>query len=350
MTPLADETGSLETPVVIFAFNRPDITRRTMDAVRAARPACVLLIADGPRDDRPDDPELTAATREVLDGIDWPCDVRRRYLAANLGVEASVETGLDWVFSQVTDAIVFEDDCIADPSFFTFADELLGRYRDDDRVWQISGNNFGIPENLFADSYAFTAWGSVWGWATWADRWHAHRAIFTRDHRPTDDGPGTAPVRTRPARPESGTLVTPSGRHHFSDAATSQDIVSHGWDKHWWLTMMTEGGLAITPSRNLVENVGWGADATHGVTTERQDHPAQRIDFPLRHPADVVVDAEVERDLELVLSRVGGRTARAARRLIRSPGARRIARSIAYSRPVVRFSRSWSRLTSRTRP
>jgi hypothetical protein len=350
MTAAADETDlPLETPVVIFAFNRPDITRRTMDAVRAARPGRVLLIADGPRDDRPDDRALTSATRDVLDGIDWPCDVSRRYLAANHGVEASVETGLDWVFSQVTSAIVFEDDCIADPSFFTFADQLLSRYRDDRRVWQISGNNFGIPEKLFADSYAFSAWGSVWGWATWADRWHAHRTVFPRDYRPHDGALGTAPVRTRPARPESATLVTPSGRHHFDDAATSQDIISHGWDKHWWLTMMTEGGLAITPSRNLVENVGWGADATHGVTTERQDHPAQRIDFPLRHPAEVVVDVEVERDLELVLSRVGGRTARAARRLIRSPRARRVARSIAYSRPVVRVSRSWSRLTSRTR-
>jgi hypothetical protein len=342
-------TPPLETPVVIFAFNRPGITRRTMDAVRAERPTRLLLIADGPREGRPDDPSLTAATREVLDDVDWPCDVSRRYSAANLGVEASVELGLDWVFSQVNEAIVFEDDCVADPSFFRFADELLTRYRDDARIWQISGNNFGVPETLFPDfSYGFTAWGSVWGWATWADRWHTHRAIFTRDHQPLDDAPGTAPIRTRPARPGEASLATASGRRHFSEAATSQDIISHGWDKHWWLTMMTEGGLTITPSRNLVENVGWGADATHGVSAERKDHPAQEIVFPLRHPAEIAVDVELERELELVLSRVGGRTARAARRLVRSPGARRVMRRIAYSRPAVRLTRSWSRLTSRT--
>jgi hypothetical protein len=357
MTPPAEDTERqrhggglpLETPVMIFVFNRPDITRRTLDAVRAARPTRLFLIADGPRDDRPDDRSLVEATRAVLDEVDWPCEVTRRFSATNLGVEASVELGLDWAFSQVSEAIVLEDDCVADPTFFTFADQLLSRYRNDTRVWQISGNNFGVPEKLFPDSsYGFTAWGSVWGWATWADRWHTHRAIFTRDHRPGDELHGAAPIRTRPPTPEIAALVTQSGQRHFADAATSQDIVSHGWDKHWWLTMMTLGGLAITPGRNLVENVGWGADAAHGVTAERQDHPAQPIEFPLRHPADVAVDVELERELELVLSRVGGRTARVARALIRSQRARQVARRIAHSRIAVRFARSWSRVTSRS--
>jgi len=338
----------LETPVVIFAFNRPEITRQTLAAVSAARPTRLFLIVDGPRDERPDDPLLVAATHEVLDAVDWPCEVTHRYATANLGCEASIETGLDHVFSEVAEAVVIEDDCVADPSFFRFAHELLTRYRDDRRVWQISGNNFGVPEKIFQDSsYKFTAWGSVWGWATWADRWHAHRAIFPRDHQPVHDPHGIAPRRTRPARPEAATLVTPSGRHHFADAAVSHDVISHGWDKHWWLTMMTEGGLTITPRRNLVENVGWGAGATHGAS-ERRDHPAQQIEFPLAHPTEVEVDVELERELELVLSRVGGRTARALRRLVRAPRARRALRRIAYGKAAVGFTRSWSRFTSRT--
>jgi hypothetical protein len=347
MTAPTGDTG-LETPVVIFAFNRPELTRETLAVVRAARPTRLFLIADGPREDRPDDTHLVAATRDVLDAVDWPCDVTRRYSTGNLGCEASVETGLDHVFSEVAEAIVFEDDCLADPSFFTYAHELLTRYRDDRRVWQISGNNFGVPERLFGDSsYRFTVWGSVWGWATWADRWQSHRTIFPRDHHPAHDPRGIAPVRTRPARPSTSALVTPSGRRHFADAAISQDVITHGWDKHWWLTMMTEGGLAITPSRNLVENVGWGAGATHGAS-ERRDHPAQAIDFPLEHPTEVAVDVEVERELELVLSRVGGRTARALRRVVRAPVARRALRRLAHGRAAVAFTRNWSRITSRT--
>jgi hypothetical protein len=342
-------TTPLDTPVVIFAFNRPDVTKRTLDAIRAVQPTRLFVMADGPRADRADDPPLVAATRDVLDTVDWPCDVTRQYSPVNLGCEANIETGLDHVFTNVAEAIVLEDDCVADSSFFLYAHELLARYRHDSRVWQIAGNNFGVAERLFRDSsYRFTAWGSVWGWATWADRWNAHRATFPRDHQPAHDPRGSAPARTRPVRFEAATLVTPSGRRHFADAASSPDVVTHGWDKHWWLTMMTEGALTITPRLNLVENIGWGDAATHGAS-DRRDHPAQHIAFPLNHPSEVAVDPELERELELVLSRVGGRTARALRRLVRAPRARHRLRRLAYSRPAVAFTRTWSRISSRAR-
>ena len=105
----------------------------------------MFLVADGPRADRPDDAALCAETRAVFDEIDWPCDVQRRFSEVNLGVEGNVELGLDWVFSQVPEAMIFEDDCTPDPTFFRFAEELLDRYRDDDRVWQIAGNRHGVP-------------------------------------------------------------------------------------------------------------------------------------------------------------------------------------------------------------
>lgn len=337
----------LDTPVAMVAFNRAEVTARTFASVRAARPRQLFLIVDGPRAGRPEDVDRCAATREVLDRIDWPCEVHRRYAESNLGLEANVELGLDWVFAQVTEAIVLEDDCVADPSFFRYAAELLDRYRDDTRIWQVSGSGFGVPRRLFGDdSYAFTAWASVWGWATWADRWHQHRALFPRDHvaRGAEDR-GDAPVRTRPAQPQPGLLVTRSGRRHFAEAAVSDDVITHGWDKHWWLTMMTVGAFAASPAVNLVENVGWGPDATHGQA--RRDHPATPMEFPLRHPAQVALNPEVERELELVLNRVGGRAAMMARRLVKSPQLRRVARSLVYSRAAVATARAASRLTDR---
>ena len=135
----------LSTPVVLIAFNRPHLARRTLAAIREAAPAQVFLVADGPRADRPDDAALCAETRAVFDEIDWPCEVQRRFSDVNLGVEGNVELGLDWVFAQVPEALVFEDDCTPDPTFFRFAEELLDRYRDDRRVWQISGNRHGVP-------------------------------------------------------------------------------------------------------------------------------------------------------------------------------------------------------------
>ncbi len=105
----------------------------------------MFVVCDGPRADRPDDAALCAETRAVFDEIDWPCQVERKLSDVNLGVEGNVELGLDWVFSQVSEAIVFEDDCTPDPTFFPYVEELLARYRDDDRVWQIAGNRHAVP-------------------------------------------------------------------------------------------------------------------------------------------------------------------------------------------------------------
>lgn len=331
----------LTTPVALIVFNRPHLTEQTLSAIRAAAPQQLFVIADGPRADRPEDEARCAATRALIDAVDWPCEVHRRFAPSNLGLEANVELGLDWLFGQVESAIVLEDDCHPDPSFFAYAEQLLVHHRGDPRVWQISGSSLGVPERLFGgDSYAFTAWASVWGWATWADRWQRHREVFPRDH-----ADGDAPVRTVPAAQQEGLLVTASAQHHFAAAARSDDTITHGWDKHWWITMLTLGGLAITPSRNLVENVGWGEDATHGAAEGKRDHRAASMPLPLRHPARVAVNVEVERELELVLSRIGGRAAMLARRLVRSPRLRRAARTAVNSRTA----RSAQRLVSQLR-
>jgi hypothetical protein len=343
----------ISTPVVLIAFNRPHLARRTLAAIREAAPERLFLVADGPRADRPDDAAKCAETRAVFDEVDWPCDVQRRFSEVNLGVEGNVELGLDWVFSQAPEAVVFEDDCTPDPTFFPYAVELLDRFRDDPRIWQISGNRHSVPQRLFrdGDSYAFTSWASVWGWGTWADRWHKHRAAFPRDHvRRSATDAGDAPVRTTPAVPAPGTLVTRGGRRHFAEAAQSSDVVTHGWDKHWWLTMLTLGGLAVSPSVNMVENVGWGADATHGAAEGKRDHPAVPMTFPLRHPARVELNADVERELELVLSRLGGRAAMLARRFVRSPRLRRAARTAVNSRPATAVHRLLTQSRHRVAP
>lgn len=331
-------------PVALIAFNRPEVTRATLDAIRAAAPQRLFLVVDGPREGRTDDVGCCSAVRELLDRIDWPCDVRRRYSEVNLGCDASVETGLDWVFSQVDRAIVLEDDCCPDPSFFAYAEELLARYRDEPRVWQIAGSRHFVPPRLFGDdSYRFSTWASVWGWATWADRWQQHRRLFPRSHRPDDH----LPIRCRPFAPAPGSLVTAAARRHFVEAATSADLITHGWDKHWWITIIAADGLSATPRENLVENIGFGADATHTHAAHHYAEAPVPASFPLHHPHAITRDAEIERELELLLIRVGGRTATLARRMVRSPRLRRALRRAVSSPVALHLTRIASRLRNR---
>jgi hypothetical protein len=329
----------LSTPVVLIAFRRPEVTRRNIDALRAVAPEDLYVIVDGPRIDRPEEAEQVAAVRAVIGEVDWPCRIHERYAAQNLGLEANVELGLDWVFSQVDRAIVLEDDCIPDPSFFAYCEELLDRYADNPNVWQIGGDRHGVAARLFEGrSYAFTTWASVWGWATWADRWHDHRSEFPRDHAGAaarfNQTPRTADaIRTAPITPAEGSLATDAARRHFTFVSTNTDGDAYGWDHHWWCTIMSRGGFSTTPAFNTVENDGYGEGATH-TRAEKEPEPAETMPFPLVHPDLVALDQAVEAELELILLRTDGRLSRLARKLIRPLWMRAIARKL-VSNPLV---------------
>lgn len=335
----ADRTRPLDTPVLLMVFNRPRVTRRTFEAVRAARPSRLLVVADGPRPHHPEDVALCREVREIVSEVDWECTLETKVAERNLGLEANVELGLDWAFERVDRAIVLEDDCVPHPTFFAYCEELLERYADDPRVWMVAADNKGVDRAMFEGrSYAFSSWASVWGWATWADRWHAHRELFDRDHAGAEDRatlvPRTADAhRVRPALPRPGSLATEAGKRHFTFVSTTVDGDRYGWDHHFWVTVMSEGGLCATPAYNLVENDGYGEDATH-TRAAKEPMPAEPMPFPLVHPDAVALDPAVEAELELILLRIDGRLSRMVRRVIRPLWMRALVRRV-ITRPTV---------------
>ena len=132
----------LGTPVAFLVFNRPDTTARVFAEIARARPPKLLVVADGPRTDVPGEPERCQAARAIVEhGVDWPCQVLTNYADSNLGCKRRVSSGLDWVFDMVEAAIILEDDCLPHPTFFRFCEELLDRYRDDERIMTVSGIN-----------------------------------------------------------------------------------------------------------------------------------------------------------------------------------------------------------------
>jgi hypothetical protein len=233
------------------------------------------------------------------------------------------------VFSVVDEAIFIEDDCIGDPTFFIYCEELLERYRDEPRVWMISGDTHEVPEALFGDySYDFATWASIWGWATWADRWHAHRKLFDRQHVPPEE-PGRLipPQRAVPAPPHPDALVSEGGKRHFTKVSTDVDPTSYFWDHHWWVTIINQRGLAAVPRHNLVENDGYGEGATN-VRAIKKPKPSAALELPIRHPATIELNRAVEEELELVMVRTDSWLPRLGRALIRPLWLRAVVRRI----------------------
>ena len=339
----------LTTPVVLISFNRPDLTERALARIREVAPRELLLIADGPRPDRPDDVETCSAVREILATVDWPCEVRRRYSETNRGCETTVESGLDWVFEQVDEAIILEDDCLPGPSFFPFCVDLLERYRDDERVAQISGTTLFVPPHLFhGDSYAFGSFAGVWGWATWARAWREHREAFPRRHDEGALAGGSIPHRIQRPELDPRHVVTRAGRRYFEEVAASTDPVAFGWDSHWYLSTASLSRLTVTPAVNLVENVGFAEHATHTQSTRKMP-AAESLALPLKHPAQVVLNPSVERELELVLVRANGRLARRLRSAVPQGPLRTIARTLATGKLTTRAMHAVSNAGARWR-
>jgi len=130
-------------PCPPVAFNRPDSTAKVLERIRSARPSRLFVIADGPRFGRGNDRENCRVVRKLVDdSVDWECEVTRLYSGTNMGCAARVASGLEALFDAVEEAIILEDDCVPDPTFFRFCPELLARYRDEPCDWRILGKQF----------------------------------------------------------------------------------------------------------------------------------------------------------------------------------------------------------------
>jgi hypothetical protein len=288
--------------VVLISFNRPDATRRTLQAIREAAPSELFLIADGPRPGHETDAANCAAVRKELEAVDWQCEVHRRYSDHNLGIDANIELGLDWVFNHGEEAIILEDDCLPHQDFFRFCTELLERYRDTESVWQVASRAPWVAPEVFAGaSYVFAACGPIWGWATWRRAWAAHRRRFPRDH--------AGPAPPIDAQLDGSRLLTPKGRRYFSDIAADPDGRAFRWDSHWALSTVCERGVAILPRANLVENIGFGEQASNTRTAIRQ-RGLETLEWPLVHPEQIAVNTEVELLIERLAASYQGRLAR----------------------------------------
>jgi hypothetical protein len=283
--------GGLDTPVVLLIFNRPDFTEIVFRAIARARPKRLMVFADGPRN--PEEAALCAQTRAVIK-VDWPCDLTMDVADVNLGCRERVSSGIDKAFADSETAIILEDDCVPDPTFFRFCEEMLDRYRSEERVMSITGANYlGRWKRGWArPSYRFSYFGSPWGWASWRRAWDRFDVTMQAWKHPT-------------TKPWLQDVLQNDETYQFQ--ARRFDIVygnQHSWDVAWLFTRLLEAGLTIVPAVNLIRNIGCQGGNSIPATHSLANMPTSPMGFPLRHPR--VVAADRAYDLNLVRQIVQG--------------------------------------------
>jgi hypothetical protein len=162
----------ISVPVLLICFNRPDTTQIVFNKIREARPEKLFVAVDGHRAHKEGENLLVEQVKTIVNNVDWPCKIHYKYNSTNLGAEITVSSAIHWVFETEEYAIILEDDIVAPLAFFRFAEEMLIRYKDDERIATVTGSNF-TPISVPGDTdYFFAKYGHSWGWATWKRVWN----------------------------------------------------------------------------------------------------------------------------------------------------------------------------------
>ena len=282
----------MKSAVLFVVFNRPDTTARVFETIRAAKPPRLFVAADGPRVGRAGEEDLCVRVRQLATQVDWPCKLYTLFRETNLGCKMGVSSAINWFFEHEEQGIVLEDDILSQPSFFDYCDEMLDRYKDDTNVFMVSGCNLLSKRLQMQQSYFFSRYVYIWGWATWRRAWKHYDVTMAQ----------------WPEWRASGALHKVLG----GDSALALywesifNQVHSGkidtWDYQWVFTCWKERGLDIVPVRNLIENLGFGPDATHTTMDTPQlllESIPQDLVFPLRHPTAVERSLVADQHFEL---------------------------------------------------
>jgi hypothetical protein len=278
------KNNTLNTPVLLTIYNRPDITKRVFLEISTAKPQKLYIAADGPKDKKRDNEKCRTA-RDIVKNIDWDCEVHYLLRERNLGCGLGVSTALSWFFENETEGIILEDDTLPNQSFFWFCQELLERYRDDERIMVIGGDNFQNGIMRGNGSYYFSHYPQTWGWAGWRRAWKFY------DFKISDF------PKFRDQNQIRNILDNELYQQYWLKVF---ELTYKGkidtWDYQWVFTIWNRNGLCITPNVNLVSNIGCGhKDAT--FVKNPDDELANRENYDIKsmiHPTFIFPDKEAD--------------------------------------------------------
>lgn len=259
------------TPILLLVFNRPDKTKLVFDQIKKIKPKFLYIGADGPRKNKETDIQKCNEVRNIVREIDWECEIRTLFRNENLGCSKAITTAIDWFFQNEDYGIILEDDCFPDLSFFPYCDELLRKYKDNSRIMLISGSNLGINSGI--ESYYFSRYGQIWGWATWKRAWGKYEKTVNFED-----------IKDKFVEK----------REEWFWKRNFKKII---WDVQWAVySVWKNDGIAILPNTNLVSNIGFGLDATNykDENNVKANIKTDAISLPLWHPDNITIQTNVD--------------------------------------------------------
>lgn len=280
MSTQRNQSNKLETAVLFLVFNRPDTTAQVFEAIRQAKPPRLYVAADGPREGKEGEAERVAKVRAIATAVDWPCEVQTLFRDKNLGCKYAVSGAITWFFEHEEQGIILEDDCLPRQSFFDFCETMLEKYQENKSVWMISGFNPRYP-GISSSEYFLSQNPSVWGWASWRDRWAQYSVEL--DYNRNDIFSYSNLIIP--------TYVKDNYDNAFSNTAYNKIDT---WDYQLTFLILKNNGFVIKPRSNQVSNIG--VQGTHSkIELSNHNVPTRPID--IYGLVRISNDAAIEEDL-----------------------------------------------------
>lgn len=272
-------------PILLIAYNRISPLASTIEAIQSAGSREIFVSVDGPKaGDKEDEMRCTSVRQLIMDKFDL-APTNYKFANSNLGLKLNIESSLEWVFSKRDRAIILEDDCIPDPSFFDFCDEMLEDYALDDSIGMVQGGNFlrGAAEAM-PESYYFSYRPKIWGWATWRRVHELHDPNINFWTQPGFDKLGFV---------RSFGYSKKDAKKYAKKVDSAKDIGT--WDYQWVVNLWRRGQVSIVPKVNLVRNDGFGSMATHTLFESFSESvPIYSLEFPLSHPEKITPRTDLD--------------------------------------------------------
>ncbi len=255
------------------------------EQIRRRRPKKLFIAADGPRPGRQDDIINCALARSIIDQIDWSCKVYTLFRDENLGCGKAISQAATWFFEHVEEGIILEDDCLSDPTFFDFCTTMLDRYRNDPQVMMISGTSYLFNKVASKESYFFSRYYPVWGWATWRRAWQQYDFELTdwQDLK-----------KSSWLHDFFGNQTIVAFWSRYFDRIAAHDIDT--WDIQWTYACIKQNALCITPFNNLISNIGYSGAHASGAKSYDHDIPRKPLEQVV-HPARVTMQPRLDRKI-----------------------------------------------------
>jgi hypothetical protein len=262
----------LNTPILFLIFNRPYTTKAVFESIKAIKPTKLYIAADGARSGKPGEDMLVAETRAVVQSIDWNCEVKTLFRTENLGCKIAVSSAIDWFFENEEQGIILEDDCLPNSSFFHFCENLLNFYKNDERIFHISGNNFQDGIIRGDGSYYFSKYNHIWGWASWRRVWKTYDVNMANLAKALD------------LKVFENTLSKSELSFWLNCFEEIKAGKKNTWDYQTMLNQWLHNGLTIIPNQNLVTNIGFGGGTNTSVEVKGLSNIESKAMGEIVHP------------------------------------------------------------------